>query len=246
MLAYERASWTDEHLNSVPPKDQFELPEVEGGHSRWRWVQGSEWKIEVGDKDSKSLKNVSAEEAGWIYYDNKVGLRAHYAQLRTKCHQWRDGRRGQDGWGRYTRRRKWYRDAELVEATPSTEVTPVPTPKYNPIEDTADPDPNHLARLSSNLSVPSSTEPTLVDDHEYAASVVSDTDGASTKSKRSWFKKKRSKSTSGSVSNATIASSTSTNVSQRSDEDDLHSPLERTVREDEWRLGDDIRQHLDI
>ena len=30
--------------------------------------------------------------------------------------QWQNGRRGQDGWGRWTRRRKWYRDAELVEA----------------------------------------------------------------------------------------------------------------------------------
>lgn len=29
--------------------------------------------------------------------------------------QWNDGRRGQDGWDRYTRRRKWCRDAELVE-----------------------------------------------------------------------------------------------------------------------------------
>ena len=29
--------------------------------------------------------------------------------------QWRDGRRGVDGWGKYTRRRKWYRNAELVE-----------------------------------------------------------------------------------------------------------------------------------
>ena len=31
-----------------------------------------------------------------------------------------DGRRGQDGWGKYTRRRKWYRDAELVEINPDT------------------------------------------------------------------------------------------------------------------------------
>jgi hypothetical protein len=248
MLAYERASWTDEHLNSVPPKEQFELPEVEGGQSRWRWVQGSEWKIEGGDKDGKADKSVSKEDTGWIYYDNKVGLRAHYAQLRTlKKFQWRDGRRGQDGWGRYTRRRKWYRDAELVEATPSTEVTPVPTPKYAPIEDPADLDPNHLTKLSSNLSVTSSTDPTLVDDREYAASVISDTDAASTKSKRSWFKgKRRSKSTSGSVSNATIASSIGTDISRRSDEDDVHSPLDRTVREDEWRLADDLRQHLDM
>ena len=35
--------------------------------------------------------------------------------------QWNDGRRGQDGWGRYTRRRKWYRDAELVELSADSE-----------------------------------------------------------------------------------------------------------------------------
>ncbi len=74
MLAYERGSWTDEHLNSVPPKDQFELPEVEGGLSRWRWVQGSEWKIEGGEKDRKADKSVTKEEDGWIYYDNKVNI----------------------------------------------------------------------------------------------------------------------------------------------------------------------------
>ena len=74
MLAYERASWTDEHINSVPPKDQFELPEVEGRHSRWRWLQGSEWKIEGAEKDRKADKSVTREEDGWIYYDNKVSL----------------------------------------------------------------------------------------------------------------------------------------------------------------------------
>jgi hypothetical protein len=241
MLAYERASWTDEHLNSVPSKDFFELPEVEGGQSRWRWVQGSDWKIEYGDKDTKSDKATTKEEMGWIYYDNKVGLCTHYAELRRlTVFQWRDGRRGQDGWGRYTRRRKWYRDAELVESTPSTEVTPMPTPKHRPVEENAEPDPNHLTKLSSNLSVASSnTDPTLVDGKE---SVVSDTDAASSKSKRSWFKKKmRSKST-----DASVSVSDRTDVSRRSEEDDVHSPLERTVREEEWRLGDDIRQHLDM
>jgi hypothetical protein len=115
------------------------------------------------------------------------------------------------------------------------------------VEDSAEPDPNHLTRLSSNLSTTSSTDPTLVDGHEYAASIASDTDAASTKSKRSWFKKKpRSKSSGGSVTNATIASSTGTDTSRRSEEDDVQSPLERIAREDEWRLGDDIRQHLDI
>jgi hypothetical protein len=69
MLAYERGSWTDEHLNAVPPKDDFELPEVEGGQARWRWVQGSEWKIDGADKGTKAA---SGDDAGWIYYDNKV------------------------------------------------------------------------------------------------------------------------------------------------------------------------------
>ncbi|KAF2457986.1 Peroxin/Dysferlin domain-containing protein [Lineolata rhizophorae] len=75
MLAYERAAWTDEHLNPAPPIDRFELPEVEGGHARWRWVEGSEWKIEGAEKSSGSngSKNNSQENAGWIYYDNKVG-----------------------------------------------------------------------------------------------------------------------------------------------------------------------------
>jgi hypothetical protein len=232
MLAYERASWTDEHLNSVPPKDQFELPEVEGGQSRWRWVQGSEWKIDGAEKDGKTEKGVPKEDAGWIYYDNK----------------WRDGRRGQDGWGRYTRRRKWYRDAELVEATPSTEVTPAPTPKFNPIDDITESSSN-LTKLATNLSVASSTDPTLVegDGRDYAGSVVSDTDGASTKSKRGWFqKKKRSKSTGGRVSGATVVSDVGSAGTRRSDEDDLSSPLDRMARDEEWRLGDDIRQHLDI
>ncbi|KAG5301736.1 integral peroxisomal membrane protein [Histoplasma ohiense] len=122
LFTYERAAWTDEHLNPVPQKDDFELPEVEGGSARWRWVPGSEWRIDNSPSDvptkksSKSIQNTSGngpgEDEGWIYYDNK----------------WNDGRRGQDGWGRYTRRRKWCRDAELVEVSPSTEVSPPPSP----------------------------------------------------------------------------------------------------------------------
>ncbi|KAF3051037.1 peroxisome- protein [Didymella keratinophila] len=237
MLAYERASWTDEHMNPVPDKERFELPEVEGRASRWRWVQGSSWAIETGDSDSKAPKGASKEEMGWIYYDNK----------------WRDGHRGQDGWGRYTRRRKWYRDAELVEATPSSEITPVPTPRAEPMQP-ATPDPNHLTKLSSNASTASSRDPTLVPS-EYAASVASEAamseageveDAQSTQTKRSWFKKKkRSKSNAGSLGKETVGSG-GTDGGRERDEDDVMTPLERTTREDEWRLGDDIRQHLDI
>lgn len=123
MLAYERTSWTDEHLNPAPPKDKFELPYVESGTARWRWVKGSTWKIEGGSstpsptkqtvKGTKSdIKTSTDDGGGWIYYDNK----------------WNHGERDADSWGKYTRRRKWYRDAELVEVTDSTEITPIETP----------------------------------------------------------------------------------------------------------------------
>lgn len=72
LLAYERAAWTDEHLNPAPSKDEFELPDVEGGHARWRWVEGSQWRIE-GGTDPKSAEDTHENDGGgWIYYDNKV------------------------------------------------------------------------------------------------------------------------------------------------------------------------------
>ncbi|KAK3948295.1 integral peroxisomal membrane peroxin-domain-containing protein [Pseudoneurospora amorphoporcata] len=111
LFAYERPAWTDEHNNAVPQRDQFELPEVEdGSNMRWRWVEGSRWRVDgVPDEAVMPGEDADGKEwdydspggrMGWVYYDNK----------------WQNGRRGQDGWGRWTRRRKWYRDAELVEA----------------------------------------------------------------------------------------------------------------------------------
>ncbi|KZZ93984.1 integral peroxisomal membrane protein [Ascosphaera apis ARSEF 7405] len=105
LFSYERAPWTDEHLNPAPAKDEFELPDVKSDHARWRWVPGSEWTVEVEQpKKSKGGKGKNGPELrtdteGWTYYDNK----------------WHDCRGGEDGWTRYTRRRKWCRDAELVE-----------------------------------------------------------------------------------------------------------------------------------
>ncbi|ETS74515.1 hypothetical protein PFICI_14381 [Pestalotiopsis fici W106-1] len=100
LFAYERSAWTDEHNNAVPPKDQFELPEVDDGVAKWRWAKNSMWRVDgVGDVKEESEYDGEAGKNGWIYYDNK----------------WNGGRRGQDGWGKWTRRRKWYRDAELVE-----------------------------------------------------------------------------------------------------------------------------------
>ena len=68
----ERGAWTDEHLNSVPPKDSFELPEVTTGDSKWRWVEGSEWRVEGADNSTNKSDSKSSNVEGWVYYDNKV------------------------------------------------------------------------------------------------------------------------------------------------------------------------------
>lgn len=107
---------------------------MEGGTAKWQWCEGSDWRIERGDAKQHarnastgsrtgpagSTKDDGAEGdgGGWIYYDNR----------------WEDGRR-EDGWGRYTRRRKWYRDAELVEVTPSIEPSPIATPKDGTVDE---------------------------------------------------------------------------------------------------------------
>lgn len=134
LFAYERAAWTDEHNNSVPPRDQFELPEVEdGSRMRWMWVEGSRWRVDGVSDDAVAGSDEQKEwdydgpggRMGWVYYDNKVCrclLRTYLQPLQgTNNEQWQNGRRGQDGWGRWTRRRKWYRDAELVEVEDDTD-----------------------------------------------------------------------------------------------------------------------------
>ncbi|KAK8029745.1 hypothetical protein PG993_011036 [Apiospora rasikravindrae] len=122
LFAYERAAWTDEHNNEVPPKDEFALPEVEDGHAAWRWVKGSKWRVDgVPDVQDEHDYDSEAGKNGWIYYDNK----------------WNNGRRGADGWGRWTRRRKWYRDAELVEVNGgSEEISGSSTPAERTISPT--------------------------------------------------------------------------------------------------------------
>ena len=131
LFAYERPAWTDEHNNSVPPRDKFELPDVEdGSNMRWQWVEGSRWRVDgvpddavmPEEKDKDWDYDGTGGRVGWVYYDNKVcflvagAVNMQDQKLTGSCVQWQNGRRGLDGWGRWTRRRKWYRDAELVEA----------------------------------------------------------------------------------------------------------------------------------
>ncbi|KAF4968793.1 hypothetical protein FSARC_3820 [Fusarium sarcochroum] len=108
LFAYERSAWTDDHNNSVPSKDDFELPEVEdGSRMEWRWVPGTRWRVDgVSDEHGPVDYDGNEGKNGWIFYDNK----------------WQNGQRGQDGWSRWTKRRKWYRDAELVEVNQSEDT----------------------------------------------------------------------------------------------------------------------------
>ncbi|KAK4547726.1 hypothetical protein LTR36_000684 [Oleoguttula mirabilis] len=116
LLAYERQAWSDEHHNTCADPDRFELPDTEHDATKWRWVPGGEWRVEgaMTDKE-KSAKRIGGggggDDVGWTYYDNK----------------WQGGHKT-DGWGRYTRRRKWVRDAELVDIDHEDEglATPVP------------------------------------------------------------------------------------------------------------------------
>ncbi|KAI0395544.1 Pex24p-domain-containing protein [Xylariaceae sp. FL0594] len=133
LFAYERAAWTDEQNNSVPPKDEFELPEVQDGRARWRWVEGIKWRVDGVPEMDEADYDGDAGKMGWIYYDNK----------------WQNGRRGNDGWGRWTRRRKWYRDAELVEV--SEDEMPSPPPPELPARPKPQPDGGDVGGASPSL-----------------------------------------------------------------------------------------------
>ena len=97
LFAYERPAWTDEHNNAVPPRDEFELPEVEdGSRMRWRWVDGSRWKVDGVPDEAVSRVDENGQEEwvydgdggklGWVYYDNKVswGVPLIFLNLRSQ------------------------------------------------------------------------------------------------------------------------------------------------------------------
>lgn len=233
LFAYERGPWTDEHLNPAPSKDDFELPEVEGGLSQWRWIEGSEWRIEHGDTKSNktpasqsksgatksSGKETADDGGGWIYYDNR----------------WDDGRR-EDGWGRYTRRRKWYRDAELVEATTSAEATPVELPaqpmRTQPIRDTEEEKTTKAKEAGSSddtpTAAPSTTSPIDVPGAGGAKAGDGSNGSKSSAPKKSsgWFSKRERSDSKSSSGRNTGQFSARSDRSRDGPEDDVH---------DQWR-----------
>lgn len=260
MLAYERAAWTDEQLNTTESTDRFELPAVEGSLARWQWCKGSQWQVdpdftddteEGGDHKStgksKSLRHKGEDdEEGWVYYDNK----------------WLHGRRGIDGWGRYTRRRRWVRNAELVEVPSDSSTTPrknnaLQTNKSTPVVSTP---------FDTQSLNPATSLPTTPSKHQQAPSVDStSSDGRDKESiqaarKRNWFRRRRSASNTTDASSATAVASEAEGSAhaekrwerekdQREDgEDDGYVPMEFRGRqgtmESNWGVGEDAGMDL--
>lgn len=141
--------------------------------------------------------------------------------------QWQNGRRGQDGWGRYTRRRKWYRDAELVEITSSTEITPSPTPTQASASLDSNSAHTRLSSFSGSRSRSPPPEYSDLDD----ASLRSNKSGRLS-SKKSSLRKERLE-----------RGSRNSSMSLQSEGDD-ERPFTRP-RTTDWGLSDDARMGLE-
>jgi len=251
LFAYERGPWTDEHLNPAPSKDEFELPDVDNGSSKWRWVESNDWRIERGNAKAHA-RNASTgsrtgatgasqdggdgDGGGWIYYDNK----------------WEDGR-FEDGWGRYTRRRKWYRDAELVEVTPS------PTPKKDiaQSEDESEESRIHrarqyaegLAKGTLSLSSPTSGQDSGKTTVSTTTALETPTSGdptspdakAAAKRRSGWFSRNRSESKSSSSKNTAL---TKDSTRSRDGPEDDHVDTWRDSGRGFSVAGDDLSMGL--
>ena len=141
-----------------------------------------------------------------------------------------DGRRGQDGWGRYTRRRKWYRDAELVE---------VSTAEQSQLDDstaTLKPPIIEQPHPASPMSVPSSP-----------SSTAKDSDTASVNSnqprKRSFFSRSSKANTKESGDFSSGASGASTLRGTEEDDGPQLPPSSQHTNRD-WEIGDDVKMGL--
>jgi len=103
MMPGERTPWSDSNNDPIPSKTSFDLPEptttvsYQGDDQvmtvkEWRWVEPDWWV------DMKGLKEGLIDEDGWQYSNNA----------------WK-GPTGKGGLKQFTRRRKWCRNAKLIE-----------------------------------------------------------------------------------------------------------------------------------
>ncbi|CAI1999671.1 hypothetical protein SEUBUCD646_0G02850 [Saccharomyces eubayanus] len=102
MLSYERASWTDEFLNSSPSPDMFTLPEKQSGMA-WEW-HDKDWMLDLTNDGAIQLpasatktKFKPGADEGFIYCDNT----------------WNNPS-ATDTYKKYTRIRRWVRTATVT------------------------------------------------------------------------------------------------------------------------------------
>ena len=102
MLSYERASWTDEFLNTSPSPEVFTLPEEQSGMA-WEW-HDKDWMLDLTNDGIIQLPASAAKtkvkpgaDEGFIYYDNT----------------WNNPS-ATDTYKKYTRRRRWIRTATVT------------------------------------------------------------------------------------------------------------------------------------
>ena len=215
LFAYERAAWTDEQLNPSPPKDQVRLPEVDagkGGGAAWRWVEGSSWRVEPAPGAAGK-----ARAEGWTFFDNK----------------WQHGGAA-DGWGKYTRRRKWCRDAELVDvpAEPPADV-PTPAPKPPSKDETEDEPKAVPAVVVSDGTADAPPSSAVVDSPEKA-----ETASRTTAKRRGFFGRRESRAS------ADTSSGKSNRSGRRDEDEEPATPSHRAENEGDFSYGDEMKMQL--
>lgn len=276
MLAYERHAWTDEELNAAPAKEDFRLPFVDGGVATWRWVEGSKWRVEVSDKGETRLldddeEGDSAGDSGDLKTDKET-LKQREKELENAWlysdTKWRYPRRGQDGWGKYTRRRKWVRDAELVDVDPDDPAYLEQQSQWEATHGSWDSEPAAVKRAEerppalpprpgglqvgrangSTNTTPSSTPSKLKPSD--ASSIASGTSTpVGSPPKRGWFGRRRTESKASTTASEVDdkdkeGTSSVANEREADDDDDGYIPLHLRGRqgavEANWGVGEDV------
>jgi hypothetical protein len=242
LLPAERQAWTEEHGNACPDLQHFTLPSTNSDTIQWRWVEGSQWRVDpswtddasnpssvspTGDAKTSTSTSTATNSEGWIYYDNK----------------WRGGSKTDDGWTKWTRRRRWIRDAALVEVVPTLDPA-------NPDQSPAQLSPT--SPLATGRDLPSSTTPTR------ARTTSSST---TTAPKKGWFGKNKDNANNtakgsgargaqdadaddSALSTASTSDVEKTSKRRLRTEEDVHTPLRFREEGIDRSIGDGLAEGL--
>jgi hypothetical protein len=247
LLPAERQAWTEEHGNACADLQHFTLPSTGSDTIQWRWVPGSEWRVDPSWTDdalgpassvspsgdgktaaTSTIAGSAGSSEGWIYYDNK----------------WRGGSKTDDSWTKWTRRRRWIRDAALVEVVPTL--------------DPANPD---QSPSTTNLPTASPTTPTATGRELRSNSSTSTRARASSSAtaKKGWFGGSRNAASNNNSAKArsfvdgnstddaasVVANSSDVEKAKRARlEEDVHTPLRYREEGIDRSIGDGLAEGL--